>query len=422
MIHIKSIFDELPSIKKIKDEIEGLKVFAFLGGKDLKKQISEAERNLNELISQIELFNKRFSDKGWIVYDSLNSTLIKEVNKEYDENGEEAAEKVLITYYSSKVEDSLFLLKINCEELALRYNLILKAFEEHKEERYYASVPLFLMIIDGAVNDYTKSKGFFAEGTDVSAWDCLVGCSSSLNKVKSVYCSGRNKTNIEEIYVPYRNGILHGRDVNYGNVFVSCKCIVLLFAVHDWMTNKKSEDVRKEKFIEEQKPVNLKETLAKFNKVTQDKKIINAWKPQIITIGENVPESGKCEEYEEYKYIQKVIEIFKYWNEKNYGKLSKVLDKMFQYEKILKLRPKRCRELFENKELISYRLIEVEDRAISLKRVLVEAEWKSNNKVIIENLEFGVVYQDESGNPLIPNEKAGKWVILPWKVQGLNRG
>ena len=47
-------------------------------------------------------------------------------------------EKVLITYYSSKVEDSLFLLKINCEELALRYNLILKAFEQHKEERYYA--------------------------------------------------------------------------------------------------------------------------------------------------------------------------------------------------------------------------------------------------------------------------------------------
>ena len=119
----------------------------------------------------------------------------KEYNgyKVYDKNGEEAAEKVLIKYYSSKVEESLFFLKNNCEELLVRYNLILKAFEDHKEGRYYASVPLFLMIIDGAVNDYAKSKGFFAEGTDVSAWDCLVGCSSGLSKIKNIYCKGRKK-------------------------------------------------------------------------------------------------------------------------------------------------------------------------------------------------------------------------------------
>ena len=49
------------------------------------------------------------------------------------------------------------------------------------------------MIIDGAVNDYAKSKGFFAEGTDVSAWDCLVGCSSGLSKIKNIYCKGRKK-------------------------------------------------------------------------------------------------------------------------------------------------------------------------------------------------------------------------------------
>ena len=52
--------------------------------------------------------------------------MIEEVNKVYDKNGEEAAEKVLIKYYSSKVEESLFFLKNNCEELLVRYNLIFK--------------------------------------------------------------------------------------------------------------------------------------------------------------------------------------------------------------------------------------------------------------------------------------------------------
>ncbi len=314
--------------------------------------------------------------------------MIEEVNKVYDENGLETAEQVLITYYSSKVEESIFLLKNNCEELLARYDLILKAFKDHKEGRYHASVPLFLMIIDGAVNDYTKIKGFFAEGTDVSAWDCLVGCSSGLSKIKNIYCKGRNKTNTEVIYLPYRNGILHGRDLNYDNIFVSSKFIVLLFAIHDWMTNKNQED----------------------------KKIINLWKPRIVTIGETIPESG---EYNDYEYIQKVLKIFEYWGKKNYGQLSKVLDKMFNYEKSQGLRPKLCRELFQNKELISYRLIEVEERAISLRRVIVEAKWESNNKTFIEDLEFGVVYQGGRDKTLLPDKKDGEWVIVPCKVQGL---
>lgn len=416
---MKSIVDEIPSLKKINDEIKSMKSLGILGGSDFKNKIKEAEENLNKFSGQIELFNKRFSHKGWIVYDKLSSTLIEDVNRIYDKIGEEEAENALITYYSSEVEADLHLLKNSCKELALRYDLILKAFKDHKQGRYHASVPLFLMIIDGAVNDFTKSKGFFADGTDVSAWDCLVGCSSGLSKLKNIYCKGRNKTNTEVIDLPYRNGILHGRDLNYDNIFVSSKCIVLLFAIHDWMTNKKSEDSRREKFIEAQKPVSFKEIMTHFNKNKQDKKIINSWKPRIVIVGETIPERGKYEEYNDYEYIQKVIKIFEYWDKKNYGQLSKILDRMFNYEKSQRLRPKLCREIFQNKELISYRLIEVEERAISLKRVMVEVQWKSNNKIFIENLEFGLVYQDEKHKPMLPNEKDGEWVIIPWKVQGL---
>ena len=41
----------------------------------------------------------------------------------------------------------------------------------YKHKRYYASVPLFLISVDGVVNDFMKSKGLFAEETDVTAWD-----------------------------------------------------------------------------------------------------------------------------------------------------------------------------------------------------------------------------------------------------------
>lgn len=109
-------------------------------------------------------------------------------------------------------------------------------------------MPLFLIIVDGAVNDFTKSKGLFAEGTEVTAWDCLVGCNDSLENIKNVFNKGRGKTNSEEIRMHYRNGILHGRDLNYGNEYVSCKCVALLFAVAEWMAMKNNEDKRKEKY------------------------------------------------------------------------------------------------------------------------------------------------------------------------------
>ena len=133
------------------------------------------------------------------------------------------------------------------------------------------------------------------------------------------------------IYLPYRNGILHGRDLNYDNIFVSSEWIVLLFAIHDWMTNKKSEDSRKERFVNLQKPVSFKEIIAQFNKNQKNRNIIDTWNPKIITIGKTIPESGKYEEYNDYEYIQKVIKIFEYWNNKNYGQLSKILDKMFKF-------------------------------------------------------------------------------------------
>ena len=78
-------------------------------------------------------------------------------------------------------------IKNSSEAFAVRYDLLKKFFEDHFAERYHASIPLGLIIIDDAVNDFTKRQGFFADGTTVDAWDCLVGCSDGLTKLKSIF-------------------------------------------------------------------------------------------------------------------------------------------------------------------------------------------------------------------------------------------
>lgn len=252
------ISDEMDSIKHLQDGIDLMESLAPIIGEELIDSIGKEREKLNDLVYQIETFSEKFSDRGWIMYGMMPLTLIKNVNDVCSEKGVEEAEKVLILYYSTEVENKLYRLKSGCDELATRYQLILKAYEDHKSLRYHASVPLFLMIVDGAVNDYKNSNGFFAKNTDVDAWDCLVGCSDGLTKLKNIYSTSRTNTNTDPIYLPYRHGILHGRDLNYDNVYVSSKCIVLLFAIHDWMINKESEDTRRQKLLYSQKEISLK--------------------------------------------------------------------------------------------------------------------------------------------------------------------
>lgn len=136
-------------------------------------------------------------------------------------------------------------------------------------------------------------------------------------------------------------------------------------------------------------------------------------------IGKDIPESGGIEEYSDYKFMQPIIYMCKFWKDKNYGKLSIVLENLYKHEENKKIRPKLCREQFSDKELITFKIKEVEDRAISLKRILVEVTFLCNDDIKIVNLEFGSIYQDKNGKAMIPEDDEGNWVLNPWNISGL---
>lgn len=194
------------------------------------------------LIKEGPVFNQRFADYGWCAYDTISEELIHRANRIYEEKGIEEAERVLIEYYRTEALNQAEHILNASPSFAVREDMIRQCFEDHADGRYYASVPLALIIIDGAVNDYTKKKGFFTAATTVDPWDCLVGCTEGLTKIKLNFNQNRLKTNREPIYIPYRNGILHGRDINYGNEYVSCKCIALMFAIADWMVRRSARE------------------------------------------------------------------------------------------------------------------------------------------------------------------------------------
>lgn len=409
----------LHTFNKLKQDVKITRLISFLLPKKERKKIKELEQQMKELEKTVMLFNRYYSDLGWCSYDSMNLPLMKRAVAEYQASGADAGEKVLVDYYKTDVKDIVPWLKNKAEPFMQRYDLINKAFEEHFAGRYYASVPLFLIIMDGAVNDFTKSKGFFAEGTDVTAWDCIVGCGDSLTKMKGIFNKGRNKTNHDEIRLPYRNGILHGRDLNYGNEFVSCKCVALMFALADWMNMKSSEEKRKAKFEKECNPPPISESIKALNEIAKDREEMNRWQRREVIVGSDIPATPTIEDCANYQYVVPIIKAFDAWRAKNYGALSSHLERLFSYEQSEKKRAGECRKMFAQKNFRSFEIKEIEERGCAMTRILVQVSWEENGKLISEPLEFGSIYQDENEKSALPWRKNGEWHLVPWKVQGL---
>ena len=409
----------LHSINKLQNDIKATKWLSLFLPKEKRQQIKELEANLANMLHLIESFNKYFSDAGWCAYDSMNMSLMENAVKAYETDGLDAGEQVLIKYYKTDVKDIIHWIKNKATPFMERYELIKCAFDDHFAKRYHASIPLFLIVIDGAVNDYTKSKGFFAEGTDVSAWDCLVGCSEGLAKLKDIFNRGRNKTNHDEIRLPYRNGILHGRDLNYANEYVSCKCISLMFALADWISMKDSEKIRKEKFEKESNPPPISESLKKMRQNDIDREHIQKWQRREVKVGNDISSAPTIEECKDFPYLIPLIKAFNAWNSSNYGELSTWFKSIFSHEISDKKRAGECRKLFGNKHFISFEIEDVEERACALSRIAVLVKWESNNVVHSEHFEFGCSYQYEDGKIAYPWRNNGAWVLIPWKIQGL---
>jgi len=413
--------DNLVSMKKLKEDIRSMKLFSLFLKPEDRKKLKEVKQQMHNMTKQFDIFVRNFSDNGWCLYDSISSTIMETANKTFESEGMEAAENILLNYYMNDIKSNIPRLKSISSEFMQRYDLINHAFNDHFERRFYSSIPLLLIIMDGAVNDFTKSKGFFAKGTDVSAWDCLVGCDDSLAKMKSIFNKGRNKTNKEKIFVPYRNGILHGRDLNYANKYVSCKCVAMLFAIADWMSYKNSEEDRKKKYIKEMNPPTIAESLEKYKQIQIDKEEISKWKARKIVVGETVKSNGNPEEYLDYPYIQEIFDLFGAWDKSNYGKLSVFLKLHFSYEPSEAKRAGECRKLFLNKKYISFEFREIEERGCSLSRVLVQANWSVGEKFFSEPLEFGCAYQDSNNETAYPWRDNGEWTIIPWNITALHK-
>lgn len=187
-----------------------------------------------EILQYPDQFNERFSTLGWIAYESMSLDVIQKSISIYETDGQSKAEDFLTdSYDETTLNQGILRLKGN-DHFHKRIRLIVLAKDDYLASRYHACIPLLLSLLDGLSNDISSHVGFFAKNIDLTAQDSIAAHESGLQTLSSLMSQSRKKTNEEIISIPYRNGILHGRELNFDNKIVAAKCWAALFAIKDW--------------------------------------------------------------------------------------------------------------------------------------------------------------------------------------------
>ncbi|MFJ7557856.1 hypothetical protein ACIQXZ_29215 [Bacillus thuringiensis] len=417
------------SFKEMASSVDGVKtlkglykVSEALGFKN--RQIEEAFQKVEDLNNQFELlqeipdkFNQYFAERGWIAFEMMNFDIMVQC-VELAESGEtNEAESVLIKYYNEESNLRFFINKLNSnKEFRIRKELIEKALEDHKNERYYASVPLVLMMIDGFVNDI-EPTGFFAENTDLEVWDTIAAHSSGLNAIAKIFRKSRGKTTSDEITLPYRNGILHGRDLGYANLVVSTKTWAALFALGDWLAaiKKGKKGIKKE-----YTPPTLQESVQKIVEAAggmkengRQREHMGKWAKREMKVGIDFLENGQTDDYEEDTPEKTIVEFLNNLKKSNYGNMAKLISKKLGENKTIGKLAGEIRELFTRKKLIGYKLVSINDNAPAITEIETILEFqKSDDTKFKYECKFRLIYEDEDSEPVPRGYKKAQWRVM----------
>ncbi|MBO6550627.1 MAG: hypothetical protein JJ964_13540 [Rhizobiales bacterium] len=399
---IKELKSVLPIVKGIKLLTSSLKKLGLAGRKtnsihDAVSDILKEEKNLY-LPDQ---FNEAFSDKGWIVTNSFSMEVMSKALKLKTEGEEEAAEEEIISWFT---EDNINLFAIHrskpFNKASDRWTQLREALSLTIEQRYMAAVPLILIACDGFASDVIGTSPF-EKNVDLSSFDSIVGHHSSLPKLIGKVIKGVRKSSDEELSIPLRHGILHGRSLGYANKIVCYKSWLLMIALVDWAIDVSSEKERK-KELEHRQNFNLKEFRIQRKKLKEDRRIMDSFQ----TI-EWLPPFGN--DLKPDIPANSFIAFLEAWKNKNYGKMAKhsmksINESHGQLAGII-------RNDAELAELIKYEIKHIKQNSVARSEAKVFMQGKNINGIVVEGefdiLAFRYTVDDEIAMP----DDRGVWLV-----------
>jgi hypothetical protein len=325
------------------------------------------------------------------MYEMMNDAVAEAAIQKAMSDDIDGAEKDLADYYT---EDTIRF-NINrmkdVEAFQPRWFLAQKALNDYLEGRYYACIHVIQSVLDGMVNEiylkaYGHRRGFYANDADLIACDSISAHTKGLSLLTKTLGRSRNKTRTEEIFIPYRHGIVHGTDLNYDNKIVAAKIWAALFSARSWaMKAEKGE-------------LNALPSTKKFPIYIAPKR-----EPRVILLGLETPINGLPEKYTEGTPERRLTEYLTYW-------VNNRFDKMIDYIPLNhanghQVTPGEMRRAYNQERLLSWEYRQIKDTADARTEIKVMLRFKEVGKGSRESTEhvFFMINMHPNG-----------WIVYNW--------
>jgi hypothetical protein len=418
------------SLAKVVQNIQTFEVLAgivsFFERLGLKNQaISEAMSEIPQIARQVreiaaipDKFNTLFLEHGWIAHESMDVETAKRAIELADRGNIVEAENVLVEHYDEERIRFILLTLRAVEQFLPRKHLAELAMEDYLAGRYHASVPVVLMMIDGLVNDIAN-VGLFAQDVDVTAWDSVAGHSTGLTQLAKILGKKRTKTTSEEINIPFRNGILHGRDLGYHNKKVAAKSWAALAAAKDWAIAVKKQ---KTQGTEPEAKTGFLEAIVRFadtqNEIKRHNSHLESWLPRGVSPGIDVPETGSPVDFLDDSPEKALVEFLTFWSKRNYGRMAQMIAGAPQRSGNKAAGEIRAR--FEKSSLTAFRIIKIDDQAAAITEMTVELTIEESGKTNVVTKTVRLIHQTPDERPVARGYGIGRWWIMPMSIYSIN--
>lgn len=391
---IESLYRAIPLLQRLFPRFE-----------DTADKLAELKEQAKDLLVP-DRFNDLFSTSGWISYESMNLKVMKEAIELCESQGLETAEIFLASSYDAETLKWGIQWFNGHPEFRKRIRLAELARDDYLEKRYHACVPLLLSLLDGLVTDVSNRVGFFAEKADLTAWDCIAAHESGLQALAALMTKGRNKTNEQSISIPYRHGILHGRELAFDNRIVAAKSWAALFAARDWAV----AIAEGKKIPSPTAKPTWKELLKSLRRHQEFKRLIDEWVPRNESMLHHLPHEGVSESLPENSPERAVAKFMENWSKGRYGLIA---DSLLYFTDTPKgKKAGLAREDFGTNVPKAFRVVSVQDQAAAASQVAVVAKFEGARGDVEVNLDVRAIYQDENGDPLSRIDPNGSWKIV----------
>ncbi len=417
---------DIPSIKGALVQAKGLSLIsAFLeGGRpllrifgidvggidDFSAQIRKLTKDAAELAEVPDTFTDVFGERGWVVYDFLDLEAARRAISVAESAGVDAGEQILLDHYSSERIAWELRAMTGIQAFRPRMDLALLALKDFEAARYHASVPVVLALLDGMVSEL-GDRSFFSEGVDLGAYDSLAAHQRGLERLRNIFGKGRRTTVTEEISIPCRHGILHGRDLGYANRKVAVKSWVALFAAGDWARRVQSG---RKNAPPEQPSVSIWREYVNLVELKEQRKRIARWKRRDLVQETDFPARGGPKDYEQGSPERALVEFLEFWKRRNYGRMSPFLYKERGIQP--KRSAGRVRSDYSTRLLSKFEIVSVFDEAPAITSVVVRCWYESESEVSgDETLEFRMGSYDQADSPVCRGTESASWLVITWR-------